>query len=517
MQLYFNEVERPQVFILCMNAEPNQREPSIDHLILRSALDFAIFTLDESGIITAWYPGAEALFGYSEDEIVGKAGDILFTPEDRAANAPRLEIETALASGCATDERWHVRKDGSRGFLSGSMRPVRDRNGKLLGLVKVARDVTQRRRLEENLRASEEQLRLILGSATDYAILVIGLDGTVRKWNSGAEKIFGYTEDEMIGRTGQILFVPEDQQHRQDLQEIDIALKEGRAENERWQQRKDGSRLWASGLMLPMRNSDARPVACLKILRDWTSQRLAEQNLEKTVAERTAKLREIIGELEAFSYSIAHDMRAPLRAMQGFSHLLEEELGSDPKPRVADYLRRISVSAHRLDLLIEDVLNYSKIVRVELQLQPLDSDAIVREIIESYPNLQKAGIEIEGKLPRVLGSRAPLTQVIANLLGNAVKFVKPGTRPKIRIRSEKREGFVRFWFEDNGIGIPREAHERVFQMLQRINARDEYEGTGIGLAIVRKAVERMGGRVGLESEVGSGSHFWIELQQPPPS
>ena len=117
-----------------MNLEPNQREPSIDHLILQSALDFAIFTLDESGVITAWYPGAEALFGYSAGEIVGKAGDILFTPEDRTADAPRLEIETALASGCATDERWHLRKDGRRGFLSGSMRPVRNRNEKLLGL-----------------------------------------------------------------------------------------------------------------------------------------------------------------------------------------------------------------------------------------------------------------------------------------------------------------------------------------------------------------------------------------------
>jgi PAS domain S-box-containing protein len=395
------------------------------------------------------------------------------------------------------------------------MRAVLDREGNVVGLTKVARDITERRRLEEDLRASEEHLRLIVESATDYAIATISLDGIIRSWNRGAERIFGYTAEEMIGRTGQILFVPEDQQHRQDLQEIDIALREGRAENERWQQKKDGSRLWASGLMLPMRDLEERPVACLKILRDWTAQRLAEQNLERTVAERTAKLREMFGELEAFSYSIAHDMRAPLRAMQGFAYMLEEELGKEATPRVQDYLHRISTSANRLDLLIEDVLNYSKVVRAEVRLAPVETDAVLREIVDSYPNLQEAEIKIDGALPRVLGNRAGLTQAIANLLGNSVKFVRPGTMPKIRIRSEENNGTVRLWFEDNGIGIPREAQERVFQMLQRVNSRDEYEGTGIGLAIVRKAIERMSGRVGVESEPGQGSRFWIELARAP--
>jgi PAS domain S-box-containing protein len=498
-----------------MRSEHVQIDGAMEHLILQSVRDFAIFTVNRDRIVTAWYPGAEQLFGYDADEIIGKSADILFTEEDREADAPRKEVEQALTTGCGSDERWHVRKDGTRTFLSGSVRAMRNGKGELVGLAKVARDITRKKRLEEDLRASEEHLQLILESATDYAISTLSLDGVIRTWNTGAERIFGYTAEEMIGRTGRILFVPEDQQHRQDLQEIDIALKNGRAENERWQQRKDGSRLWASGLMLPMKDAEGRPVACLKILRDWTQQRLAEQNLEKMVAERTAKLRELVGELEAFSYSIAHDMRAPLRAMQGFAHMLEEELDGERKPRVNEYLRRISTSAHRLDLLIEDVLNYSKIVRAELHLEPVDANAIVREIIESYPNLQEADIQVEGTLPPVMGGRAALTQVIANLLGNSVKFVKPGAKAKIRIRAEDRDGFVRLWFKDNGIGIPREAHERVFQMLQRINSRDEYEGTGIGLAIVRKAVERMSGRVGVESEVGVGSKFWIDLQRAP--
>jgi PAS domain S-box-containing protein len=176
-----------------MTPGTHQPRPDMKGLILQNTRDFAIFCVDPSGIVIAWYPGAEQLFGYGPDEIVGKPADTLFTPEDRAAAAPRDEIDGAIVNGCATDERWHLRKDGTRGFLSGSMRPMRDSNGTLVGLIKVARDMTERRRMEEDLRASEEHLRLIVESATDYAIATVGLDGVIRTWNIGAENIFGYT------------------------------------------------------------------------------------------------------------------------------------------------------------------------------------------------------------------------------------------------------------------------------------------------------------------------------------
>ena len=485
-----------------------------DQLILQSIQDFAIFTCDPEGRINYWNPGAQNLFGYEEAEAIGQSIAMLFTAEDRARGIPEAERQSALDHGCAVDERWHTRSNGTSFFVSGSLRPMRRPDGVLIGFTKVARDITERKRLEELLRSSEEQLRIILESATDYAIATLSVDGVIRTWNKGAEKIFGYAPDEMIGRPAHILFTLEDQQIRYDLKEVDLALREGRATNERWQQRKDGTRFWASGLMMPMTDDAGKPVGVLKILRDWTERRNAEQNLERTVMERTAKLREVLGDLEAFSYSIAHDMRAPLRAMQGFANLLQDELAENASSQVTEYVRRIRTSANRLDQLIQDVLNYSKIMRMEVELDSIDPATVIREIIESYPRLgpADADIQIRGPLPRVAANRAALTQVVSNLLGNAVKFVHAGVRPQVTIRAERRDDVVRFWFEDNGIGIPKEACERIFQMLQRVNPRDEYEGTGIGLAIVRKAAERMAGRVGVESELGQGSKFWIELK-----
>jgi signal transduction histidine kinase len=174
-------------------------------------------------------------------------------------------------------------------------------------------------------------------------------------------------------------------------------------------------------------------------------------------------------------------------------------------------------SAARLDLLITDVLNYSRIVRQDLKIEPVDVENLLLEIIHSYPNLQppKADIHICASLPALWGNAAALTQVFSNLLGNAVKFVPVGTLPRVEIRVEREKEWVRLWFEDNGIGIEKNAQERIFHMFQRLNRQDLYEGTGIGLAIVRKAMERMGGRVGVESEPGKGSRFWIELKRAP--
>lgn len=236
-------------------------------------------------------------------------------------------------------------------------------------------------------------------------------------------------------------------------------------------------------------------------------------HLEALVQQRTAKLRETIGELEAFSYSIAHDLRAPLRSLQGFSELLLTDYGDKMGEDCQHLLHRISKAARRMDQLIQDVLNYSRVMREDFPLGTVDVEQLLRGIVDSYPTLspEKAEIILEGPFPAVLGNEAMLTQVFSNLMGNAVKFIPAETKPRIKIWAEPQCEQVRLFVQDNGIGIPADQHEKIFEMFQQVSK--SFEGTGIGLAIVKKAVERMGGKVGVESELGQGSTFWIELQK----
>ena len=238
-------------------------------------------------------------------------------------------------------------------------------------------------------------------------------------------------------------------------------------------------------------------------------------DLENTVRERTEKLRETAQELEAFSYSITHDMRAPLRAMTGFSDILIARHDTQLDETGRDYLQHIGMAARRMDALIVDILNYSKVVRSELKMRPVNVEELIREITATYPALQaaRADITVESPLPPVMANGAALTQIVSNLLGNAVKFVAPGVRPHVRVRGEADGDSVRLWFEDNGIGIAKDGQARLFHIFTRLHAPEEYEGTGIGLAIVRKAAERMGGSAGVESEEGKGSRFWVRLKQ----
>jgi signal transduction histidine kinase len=305
--------------------------------------------------------------------------------------------------------------------------------------------------------------------------------------------------------------------------------------------------------------------------------RESNQELEFRVAERTASLAETISDLEDFSHSITHDLRAPLRAIRSFAQILGEECLTCGRTQAQEHIQRITSAAARMDKLILDVLQYSRLARSELRLAPVDVHELLRGIVESYPAFQptEVDIQIDSPLPRVLGNEAALTQCFSNLLGNAIKFVPPGTRPHILIWAEwlgnpkpeirgPKEGrdpksearaeplaaggaplpptdyrssatqhatrntpqastfdsltpqpstlnhLVRLWFEDNGVGIPKEAQDRIFKMFQRLDK--SYDGTGVGLTVVRKAVEKMGGRVGLESEPGKGSRFWVELR-----
>ncbi len=242
------------------------------------------------------------------------------------------------------------------------------------------------------------------------------------------------------------------------------------------------------------------------------------QELEIIVAKRTLELRESVAELESFCYSLSHDMRAPLRAIYSFNQIVLADCGGALNPECRECLEKSIRSAARLDRLIQEVLAYTRLSKQDIQVQSVDVDTLIQEIIDERPEFQasKADIKVESPLLPVMGHVASLTQCITNLLDNAVKFVTSGGRPRVRVFTELRENDVRLWIEDKGIGIGHEGQRRLFQMFQRIHTGDEYQGTGIGLAIVRKAVERMSGRAGVESEPGQGSRFWVQLPRGAP-
>jgi signal transduction histidine kinase len=216
--------------------------------------------------------------------------------------------------------------------------------------------------------------------------------------------------------------------------------------------------------------------------------RLLNETLEQRVDQRTAELESANRALEAFAYSVSHDLRAPLRGIQGFAQALLEDYGDRLDATGHDYARRIAAAANRMDQLIQDILSYSRLSRADLELVPVPLDAAVREAQAEVdlPLRQRGGeIEVEGSFPRVRAHRSTLVQVLTNLLSNAVVYVAPGAPPRIRIRAEERSGRVRLWVEDQGIGIAPEHQERIFDVFERLHGSETYPGTGIGLAIVR--------------------------------
>jgi signal transduction histidine kinase len=234
--------------------------------------------------------------------------------------------------------------------------------------------------------------------------------------------------------------------------------------------------------------------------------------LEQKVQERTQRLEQMVAELEAFSYSVSHDLRAPLRAMRGYSQVLMDDYAGGFDEAGKDFVKRIMLASERLDRLVQDILRYSRCAREKIECGRVDLEHLIMDVVGEYPAFHAPNAEVilaKPLLP-VWGHEASLTQVISNLLGNAVKFVRPERVPKIKIWTEPAGKFVKVFFSDNGIGIEEENYGKIFRMFERL-AGSNYDGTGIGLAIVAKAVERMGGKISVESVVGRGSTFCVEL------
>jgi signal transduction histidine kinase len=249
----------------------------------------------------------------------------------------------------------------------------------------------------------------------------------------------------------------------------------------------------------------------LRVARDRLSD--YAQELEKRVEERTASLREAVAQMEEFSYTVSHDLRSPLRAISGYAMALLEDCGPRLDETSRDHLERILRASKRMDQLTIDVLKYSRVARADVQCEAVDVEQTVRSAVEHYSELNPAAVDITLLTPMhaVLAHEPSLAQALANLLTNAAKFVKPGDRPQITVRTEKRGDRVRVWVEDQGIGISKKDQSRLFGIFERAANTKAYAGTGMGLAIVRKAVEKMGGACGVESDGAFGSRFWIEL------
>jgi PAS domain S-box-containing protein len=515
--------------------------------LVESTVDYAIFMLDTNGIVRSWNEGARRVKGYEAEEIIGKHFSIFYPREAVESRWPDRELEFAARDGRFEDEGWRIRKDGSRFWAHVAISSLRDDHGRLIGFGKVSRDMTERRNAELRLRESEERFRLLIENSIDYAIFMLNPEGYIASWNPGAQRSKGYTADEIIGRHFSVFYTPEAVASDWPGYELKEATRVGRFEDEGWRVRKDGSRFWANVVITALRGADGTLRGFGKVTRDMSDRKAQEDRVKRLTRELESRVLELAGanrelaqktaENESFVYSVSHDLRSPLVNLQGFSQELSlasadlEKLVSSAavpaetrdkalsliKGDLTESITYIGNAVRHLSTIIDGLLRLSRLGRVEYEIEAVDVTTVVGDIVSAmHSTLEASGARLEIKpLPQVMADRNAIGQVFANLLGNALKSFDERRPGVIEISASEADPPV-FAVRDNGIGIPKEFQSKLFQVFQQVH-QSTTRGEGMGLAIVRRIVERHGGRVWFESAPGVGTTFFFTIGRTPPA
>ncbi len=461
----------------------------------------------------------EEIFHLSREAIIGKTDEDIF-PKGNAAAFRAMDQRVIAAGRALTEEEGAIHHDGPHTYISVKC-PLRDHAGNIYGVFGISTDMTERKMAEELLRASTKEIIDLKAALDEHAIVAItDPQGKITYVNDKFCAISKYPREELIGQDHRI--INSAFHSKEFIRDLWMTIAQGRVwHGEIKNKAKDGSFYWVDTTIVPFLNEEGKPRQYVAIRTDISERKAAEKtirllnaDLERRVKERTMQLEAANRELEAFSYSVSHDLRAPLRAIDGFSQAVVEDFGPKLPNEGQRYLQTIRSSAQRMGALVDDLLTFARLNRQELNKRVIDTRHLVQSTLEElgYPWRDRQIDVRVGDLPESAGDAVLLKQVWMNLLTNAVKYTRKRARAEIEVGCNTADGAAVFFVRDNGTGFDMLYVDKLFGVFQRLHRAEEYEGTGVGLAIVQRIIERHGGRVWADAVVDHGATFYFTLE-----
>jgi PAS domain S-box-containing protein len=460
-------------------------------LLVGQVSDYAIIALDPQGAIETWNLGAERVKQYTAEEAVGRSFAMFYTDEDRRTGLPLKLLNAARENGRVEHTGWRLRKDGTRFWADVVITALHDANGDLTGFAKVTRDLTEQHALEEELRASEERLRLLVGQVSDYAIVGLDPQGAIETWNLGAERVKGYTAEEAIGRSFAMFYTEQDRRDGLPMRLLTEAREVGRVEHTGWRVRKDGSRFWGDVVITALHDAAGNVTGYAKVTRDRTDIKALEDAQD------------------AFYAAFNHDFRTPVAGLMGFVDALRDADSTDREMLID----RVESSAERLLSMVEDLIEFAtqRVGKARVPLADIDLVQVAHSAVRDLsPALDPERVRVVEAVALAAANGVAMHRVITNIVVNALKYSPPGTPVEVTF-ARSAAGRTSISVTDHGRGIHPEDLDTIVDEFARGRFAEEDGGTGLGLSSARDLVAQQNGTLSISSEVGVGTTVTIEL------